>query len=77
MPPSLLQAFLIIIYVYYKKIYEYNIFSAHLNRNEQVSGSSPLIGSEENASNDARKADFGAFLFLSFLCPKYAQSKAL
>ena len=35
-----------------------------LTRNEQVSGSSPLIGSQENASNDAEKADFGAFFHL-------------
>ena len=31
-------------------------------RNEQVSGSSPLIGSTKNALYDAVKADYEAFL---------------
>ena len=43
-----------------------NFSREHLTRNEQVTGSSPVVGSTKNALNDAIKADFGAFLFLAY-----------
>ena len=40
-----------------------------LTRNEQVAGSSPAVGSQENALNGADKDDLGAFLFEPYLEP--------
>jgi hypothetical protein len=44
-------------------------------RNEQVSGSSPLIGSPKTASNDAEKADFEAVFILGEIAWKRACKK--